>query len=883
MTTKQSKRFMALAVAALSLACAFGDGPRRMIGTASGTAGVLSTAITWAAEDGGTVILPGAAGSDACVYVITGASKLSASDFPNVPAELANPSVLNTNRGTIGFPQLTIKSGAKGLRINGDGNLILNGGYLVPSGVTFPLAANAAGSGSSGSTSYERNVKLINSSTSTLTGEAGSIISYSFGISTDTTKLLAGTIVDSTLTIGSGNASAFKGKYVIADAPTRTISDVGYTGRAHLKFESATAFGDPTSELADAVTLGERAYLSLGASVVQYATRGITVTAGKKGGIAAASGEELTLTAPVTCGSGATFQKIGAGAVALAGDCTGVSAMEVTEGTLVLGVDGQFANGLAVTVKPGATLVQNKYVGNIAVTCEEGGTYTKNIHYLVPYSNATGTSTPLDFTAGVPELPLSIRLSDPIEIASFAPDFETNRIDVAKLPSDTTATVADFGDATEKTYGLPKTSFEIEAREGYKALILVAKPVVWSLSQLEDNTESGGLNGTAANWANNAVAQAGYDYLLTNDVKYTGTTSKAPRFNGDSLTVANINNLRMTSPDVDIGDASFFGRVNVYYNNGSLKGKGYTGITRGSIFVAKDAALHLQTKRSNTGAMMTNRVAVAVTGTGELWTYGYEGDFAGGMPVCLTGDNSGFSGKLVVTCNEPATETTGTTLHLGLGTSFGGAMAEPTADGVYLAQYSFLHPEQTMTLDAANRGITIKAGGFDVKDGVALTVAAPVTVTGKAYKKGAGELALGGAATFESGKYFVVQEGSVRALSDAAVAGDFRFADGTTVVLDPAAGLVNGFTGSFSVTGEGTPKVTVAVDTASPAFNLDAPVTLPICTLPSSAGDLTDSFSFARVQGCKASLVKENVTVDGTACVRYSAKYTLQGFTVLFR
>ena len=54
MTTKQSKRFMALAVAALSLACAFGDGPRRMIGTASGTAGVLSTAITWAAEDGGT-------------------------------------------------------------------------------------------------------------------------------------------------------------------------------------------------------------------------------------------------------------------------------------------------------------------------------------------------------------------------------------------------------------------------------------------------------------------------------------------------------------------------------------------------------------------------------------------------------------------------------------------------------------------------------------------------------------------------------------------------------------------------------------------------------------------------------------------------------------
>ena len=873
MTTRQSKRFMALAVAALSLACAFGDGPRRMIGTentavASGGA-KLDVALKWAAEDGETVITPWQTGSNECVYVIKSSHKLAGSSFPDVPVVLDNDStVLGSNQGTLVFPQMTINSAAKGIMINAEGTLIVKGGVTVPSGVTFPLSASGAGNKET-----PRDVTM----NGTLTGQSDSVVQYSVVLASAPNVNPA----LSTLTV-SGNASAFKGKYVVADAQTKTKSGVTYVGLTYLAFTSATAFGDPTSELADAVTLGERTYLSLGASVVQYATRGVTITAGKKGGVNVASGEELTLTVPVTTGTGATFQKVGAGAVTLSGDCTGVSEIEVTEGTLVLGVIGQFANGLAVTIKPGATLVQNKYIGNIAVTCEEGGTYTKDIHYLVPYSNATGISTPLDFTAGVPELPLSIRLSEAIAIASFAPDFETKRIDVAKLPSGTTATVADFGDATEKTYALPKTSFEIEAREGYKALVLVAKPVVWSLSQLEDNTESGGLNGTAANWANNAVAQAGHDYLLTNDVKFTGTTSKAPQFKGDSLTIAKINNFRLTSPGIDIGDASFFGRVNVYYNNGSLKGKGYTGITRGSIFIAKDAELHLQTRKSTTGAIMTNCVAVAVSGEGDLWAYANTA-IEGGMPVCLTGDNSDFTGKLVVSCNETAAETTGTTLHLGLGTSIGGAMAEATADGVLLAQYSFLHPEQTMTLNAANRGITLKAGGFDVKEGVALTVAVPIAVTGKAYKKGAGELALGGAATFASGKYFVIQEGSVRALADAAVAGDFRCAAGTMVVLDPAAGLVNGFTGSFSVTGEGTPKVTVTVDAASPSFNLDAPVTLPICTLPSSAGDLTDSFSFARVQGCKASLVKENVTVDGTACVRYSAKYTLQGLTILFK
>lgn len=162
---------------------------------------------------------------------------------------------------------MTINSGAKGIMINANGTLILKGGFTVPSGVTFPLSASGAGKAET-----PRDVTM----NGTLTGQSDSVVQYSVALASAPNVNPA----LSTLTV-SGNASAFKGKYVVADAQTK--SGVTYVGLTYLAFTSATAFGDPTSELADAVTLGERTYLSLGASVVQYATRGVTITAGKKG------------------------------------------------------------------------------------------------------------------------------------------------------------------------------------------------------------------------------------------------------------------------------------------------------------------------------------------------------------------------------------------------------------------------------------------------------------------------------------------------------------------------------------------------------------------------------------------------------------------------
>lgn len=902
---------LAFAVSAMSFSPAFGNGPRRVIGSGTGTAGTMTNpkVISWSWEDTSitdTVVTPWSEGSNTCVYVLqsTYAKQLKlnvSSALPDVPVELDNEFSIRasaTSSKTYTFPQMTVKTDSAGLLQSTYSTATFNGGYTIEPGASLPLTVWNTGNGEK-----TANITFINSSASYLAGDADAVVSYGYTVNTDNVDPANGMTVDSTLTIGIGDASAFEGKYVISD-PTKdkvwtNLVNNGYSVRAHLKFVSATAFGDPTATKADAVTLNEGAYLSLGANVEQYATRGVTIAADKKGGVEAADNTTWALTAPVTCESGATFAKVGEGTVTLDGDCTGVSAIEVTEGTLVLGAFGSFANGLAVTVKPGATLVQNKHVGNIAVTCEEGGTYTQDIQYVVPYSDATGASTPLDFTAAMPELPLSIRLTESVEIASFANNgWTAKRIDVARLPSDTTATAEDFNDGTLKTYGLPKTSFEIEARDGYKALVLVAKPVVWNIEprvgvgDFIDGVNYG-LNGTNGQWSLPGSAQQGYDYLATNYVQGTGKyTTDAPPFHGDSLTIVG-QNMALTSGNVDIGNAFFYGNVETYYNAGNLGGtnsrKPWTGITRGTATIAEGATLTIQTRQPKDAStdIRTNHLDVAVFGEGNLkLTSGKLKNndpyyfIPGGAPVYLGGDNSGFSGKMIVTCygSDPS-ESDGTTLHLGQASSFGGTMPAATADGLLLEKYGFLYPEQTMTLNAANRGIKIVSGGFDVPEGVALTVSVPLAINGAAVKKGAGELALGGATTFASGS-FTVKEGAVRALSDDAVAGDFAFADGTTIVQDPEATLVNGFTGAFSVVGEGTPKVHVSLDRSHSHSDV---YTIPVCTVSSSAADLTDSIELAAVRGYTSRLVKEDVIVGGEDRVRYSAGWRRLGLVVSFR
>ena len=904
MATHKAMRFTFAAIcAATPLFTAYGGDLRVMIGTKAGNSGqvALKSAIAWAAEDGGIAISPWESGSNTCTYVIRSSDKINGGTFPDLPVALDNTNLVDTSASTITFPNMTVAKGALGFRCNGDGTLTLKGKFTVTSGVEFVLAANAVGRDGypNANSVHRRDVTMSGE----LKGNSSGKVTYGSGLTSTWNNMIGSaeaqrnTDVFSTLTI-SGKASSFPGIYTMSSAPLRSINDpvgntnVTFYGRNILYLNSTTAFGASGTSKPGAVTLRERTYLKVGSSVTQYASRGVSVYQGMKGGVYADDGD-WTLTAPVTCGDGAIFEKFGPDAVTLAGDCMGVSTMEVTQGTLVLGADGSFADNLAVTVKPGATLVQNKFIGNINVTCEEGGTYTKDIYYIVPYVNAaggSGTSTPRDFTSDMPELPLSVRLSVPIEIESFSPGFAEKRIEVARLPSDTMATAADFADVTDKTYGLPNTRFVIEDGEGYKSLVLVAKPVVWSLRDISSSEgKTGTINGEAGDWSYGDAAQAGFDYLLTNSLSRTGgnNITSVPGFLGDSLTTAVKDTvvLQLTNPDIDVGNlVCHAAQTAIRYVNGTVKGNGYTGITGGTIRVEDGALLNVQSRLASNNAMMTNVVAVAISGPGNLRASLYALTQGGG-PVYLTGDNSGLSGLVDVTSgSENATEADAITLHLGQAASLGGAMPKFTANGVALRFYSFLYPEETMTLNAANRGITVSKGGFDVSEGRTLTVAVPLTIAGTAIKRGAGCLALGGALTYTSGS-LAVKEGAVKALSDAAVANvPVTFSDGTAIVLDPEATTVNGFFGgTFAVSGEGTPKVRILLDTDGASFDAKRPYVLPICTMPATAADLTDKFTLVNPRGFVSRLVREDVTVNGVACVRYSVRYRPRNLVMSFR
>ena len=98
----------------------------------------------------------------------------------------------------------------------------------------------------------------------------------------------------------------------------------------------------------------------------------------------------------------------------------------------------------------------------------------------------------------------------------------------------------------------------------------------------------------------------------------------------------------------------------------------------------------------------------------------------------------------------------------------------------------------------------------------------------------------------------------------------------TSIVLSPAAGLTNGFTGTVSVP---SGRVRLVLDAAYE--NGGSAIRVPVCTV--ADGALADSFSLVHAKGYSAALETEAVTCGGVACVRYSVKYRPEGALMVIR
>ena len=664
----------------------------------------------------------------------------------------------------------------------------------------------------------------------------------------------------------SGNNSGFKGKI--------KVSKFGHFALAH-----ANAAGDPNTTRTDAIELDANSRLTVANSITPNVARGITITGVDAQVHARTYGSGLTdcntfvLPMPITGEYGLT--KMGDGTVTLSGAYT-ASDLVVSNGTLVLAETASFPRGQKVTVCAGATLVQNVYIPEIDVDCKEGGTYTRGYSYPVPYNPDTG-STPLDFTGGIPaeyEV-LPIALSAAIKL----PFHSTNRIDMAMLPSDTTATAEDFVDKTPKTYGLPKTSFEIENRDGTNYLVLVATPVVVSVKNLVFNDNPNpGFGGSGNIWSDGEIARPGFDYLFTNKVDGLQT-----RFYGDSLTIPKLPGatISLRNQISYMGKATIYPGNIIYPNNGSHPNFYFS--SSDSLYLPDDgsgAETVFETRwASGTGKEMYVHVNIPLSGDGGVLLRGKNQN---ARNIDLSGNNSGYTGTIRCSSYENYSATDYALIHVYSPESLGGSPASFVYDSIQLLTYAHIVAESSFTLNTANRGIYVTAGGFTVKDGDTLSVKLPLRVNGELYKDGAGTLALGGAvsfgadgATVGSKNAFFVREGKVKVLSDAAVAGfATTFSDGTGIVLDATAGTVNGFTGTVAFGDGATVYVTAeGLDRNEPS------TTLPICTV---SGDSLE-FTLGRVRGFKGEIVKENVTLDETSCTRYSVRYERQGMMLIFR
>ena len=899
---------LGLTMTVAALACAAAQGEIYYTGAIGSSTKLNQPFCIWNDASGSAVSpQPTPTADDGNVFVFTAVKqKLNGTTFPakaylgcdvGIPEGNATKVAMSesSNASEHEFLDATFVGGT--WQANSAGVLKMTGAYKFVDGVTFKFEGQNHGSIHFVSDKDYGDCRRLFEMAGTLSGAADTTLQWTYGISTS--RSAAGEILTSGMTV-SGDSSAFKGKYQVW-APTHSTR----IPRAYLKMTSLTAFGDPTAARADAALLGCETTLELTDVVVQSDKRGVTLDpgSGKVAGVNAEAGKAWTLTAPLVVQSG-SFIKRGAGTVTLAGAYTvgssGTKTITVDEGTLVLDAMGTFPADLAVTVKAGATLVQHKYLPGISVTCEEGGVYEKAIEFAVPYDSATGETTPVDFTAGLPEDDVGLKLTSSLSVFPLDADegSTVKSLDVAKLPTDGEVTTNAFSDATEKLYSLPQTWFEIEPRDGYRALVLKARPVVVSTRAFVD--ADGGLNAPTAAvegfpWSDGKPVGDDRDYLLQHNVQRFGAVG----FLGHSITVAKGElTLRWFKPSGGaeeklsvLDKATVYPGVVVFPNHGSIP----NAVLRGDIALMGDfgggSGVTFQTRWSNGGScVMRLDLQATLSGVGtSIWTLNYNGGAECPMELEVSGENANYTGCMFVDgYTKNLAEGNEMRLVVGKSANLGGSPAEPTFNALRLSNLALLQPKASMTLDTENRGIYVNGkGGFLTPKGVELTVLEPLRVKGEIYKKGPGTLALGGAVSFgadgtDTSAAFFVREGAVKALADAAVAGFvYTFSGGTAIALDPQANLQRGLFGSLTTVNP-TDKIGV---TLVPPASADAAMrfAVPICTVPEGSPDLSETFVLRRAKGYTAQLVKETVEVDSSNYDRYSALYESKGLTVIVR
>ena len=705
-------------------------------------------------------------------------------------------------------------------------------------------------------------------------------------------------------------------------------NNVGYKGsfRASawhtVSLFSDTALGDPDAPNPAALTLESYGGFEVNPLAKTGRTRGVTLAPGAEGTFVTthAATDRAAVGLPIA-GEGVPFRSIGPGTIIYSGAYS-AGVWTVEEGTLV--VDGQaaFPEGHIFIVKTGAELRLAPSQAHCHVVSEPGGIVTFD---AVPYDDATGTATPLDYTGiGTPALPFRVALSDKVRRAGDV------RIPVLRLPADSTATADDFFADPASVFTPMFVSFEIvdgtDSRMVYMkvqdhsgtmtfftpeaAAASAANPKAFELA----STESAEIGGeTVYMWSDRKAARAGRHYAVTNGVICTASGWRLDDllFPGETLSVFAPGKLVTRHSCVTFGKV-YFGPGSSFVGNGCGWDESPHGID-GDIWIGGTSADPV--RFSSRWASENGRFAInAISVDGSLFGDGtlvLDGQAVSDVRIQST--NEAFRGCLTLSVvGDPVSNASLAVRHPY---SLGGKLASSHSNFGALVidgSYANLKPLETMTLDTPGRGITLsgKNVGFCTPDGVTLTVLEPIRSVNGMRKLGKGALALGGGIAYgvdgtvtDNGSNCVLNwlDGGLKPLDVTTLSGaKVRILGDVSLVLDanPADASVREY-GFFNrkqtsfVFEAGSGDLAVKVEGAETIDKSVLRVTVPICTVPNS-GDVTAGGVQAadRVRerlrllplkkGYKGRIV-EDVPEAYPDMIRFSAVYERKGFLMVLR
>ena len=500
-------------------------------------------------------------------------------------------------------------------------------------------------------------------------------------------------------------------------------------------------------------------------------------------------------------------------------------------------------------------------------------------------------------------------------VAAGLPDFSS-------IPVADSGRKASFVDGHEATTGIfPGLNWVVrDAEGGGKAVGFSYKETVAVTNDMNYNKCGFIPNGTgdadpAKFWADGQYPQNGKAYYGSGKNLMIRATGNPYVFPGDSFMMYNCAvGIYSDSRDMTIsnlvlcgnGRTRLMSKDTVYHLRGTLK------VLRTEYSSNSKTPTQSYGWKFNVGDRCTQFIDSDISGDGVL-TFGMDTEVGSSswdktLPcgtVELTGDNSAFQGKIMVTCWQTVASTragyfdppyqpgpySNVTLRVSSQANLGGALPQAAYNALTVNNECRLTLLSTTEFDEPTRGWFFPSNAYlRVEEGAVATVTSPITFGQKLVKEGAGTLMLGGTASVASGlsgrPQVKVEAGSLGFVSSTAIAGlDVAFSSGTSLrvkVSQPGEAMAERGVNLTNASITSSTAIPLVFDMPEEGNADKRSITVPVCTISASeSSSYADLFSVYRApRGYKAALTW---TQNGDSTMTLRAELTPKGFVISFR